>query len=441
MNSTVELSPEKRKEYSRHLMPCLQKRGGLSLKGGKGIWLEGIDGKRYMDFTSGQFVNLLGYGNEEIAKAIYDQALSMSVVAPLHQTDLRYRLYHKLASIAPKHLNRIAFSIGGGLAIESAMKIALKNVPGSRTFLSLYGGYHGTTFGTAGGTFIGARLETKTPGNPEFYHFASMTFPYFVRAERPYCYRCPYGKTEGTCSLPCAEALRRTILQGVSGPVAGVILEPIQSGGGQIPFPKAYLEKVREICDETGAVLIFDEIQTFCRTGKYFAAEYYDVEPDILVFAKGMGGGVPIGGILIHDKLKGFENIMEDMQTFQNNHLAFAAAWKTIEIIERDSLLAHAEKIGVYMTNRLKGMMKAYRNIGDVRGPGLAIGIELVKDRVSKEPLDDALMEELLWWCVERGLFFQYAHNVMKLKPPIIISWDEAKNALDILEDAFQSIF
>ena len=440
MKNNYELTPEQREEYSRHLMPCFKLKGGVPLKSGKGICFEGIDGKSYMDFTSEQFVCLLGFGNAEIAEAIYEQALTMAVVAPLHQTDLRYSLYHKIASIAPEHLNRISFTVGGGLAIESAMKIALKNVPGSRNFVSLYGGYHGTTFGTADGTYIAAKGSAGEITNEPFFHFVNSAEHHFVRAERPYCYRCPFGKEPGKCSLDCAENLKRTVLHGVSGPTAGVIIEPIQSGGGQIPFPKEFLQKAREICDETGALLIFDEIQTFCRTGKYFAAEYYDVEPDIIVFAKGMGGGMPIGGIIIHDRLTGFENLMEDMQTFQNNHLSYAAAMKTIEIIERDHLLDNAVEVGSYMTGRLKEMQEWCPYIGDVRGPGLAIGVEMVKDRETKEPFDEETMDKMMWRCADEGLFYQTAHNVIKLKPPIIIAMEEARKAMDILEHSFREV-
>ncbi|RHP36450.1 aminotransferase class III-fold pyridoxal phosphate-dependent enzyme [Lachnotalea sp. AF33-28] len=437
MENSFVLTPEQRKDYSRHLMPCLKKPGGFSLKGGEGIYIEDLNGKKYMDFTSEQFVCLLGFGNKEIAEAVYRQALNMPMVAPLHQTDLRYSLYHKLASVAPKHLNRISFTIGGGLAIESAMKIALKNVPGSRNFVSLYGGYHGTTFGTADGTFLSGRGDVKEAINKSFFQYANKSEHHFIRTERPYCYRCPFGKEAGKCGLECADCLKRTILCGVSGPVAGVIIEPVQSGGGQIPFPKEYLKRVREICDEVGTVLIFDEIQTFGRTGKFFAAEYYDVEPDIIVFAKGVGGGIPIGGILIHDRLEGFDNLMEDMQTFQNNHLSYAAAMKTIEIIERDRLLANAVATGSYMTDRLKKMQQKFGFIGDVRGPGLAIGVELVKDPVTKDPVEEETMNKLFERCVRHGLFYQAAHNIIKLKPPLIISMEQAETAMDILEECF----
>lgn len=439
MGNRYALTKEQRQEYSRHLMPCLRQPGGVELKGGHGIYFEDTEGKRYMDFTSEQFVCLLGFGNEEIAEAIYEQALNMPVVAPLHQTDLRYTLYHKMAEIAPEHLNRLSFTIGGGPAIETAMKIALKNVPESDLFITLYGGYHGTTFGTAAGSFISGRGGTEV-SNPEFFRFAAHAQRHFLRVERPYCYRCPWHQQCGSCSFACAEAVRETILHGAAGVVAAVIVEPIQSGGGQIPLPPEYLKKLREICTETGTLLIFDEIQTYCRTGHFFAADYYSVEPDILVFAKGAGGGMPMGGVLIHDRLTGFTNLMEDMQTFQNNHMSYAAALKTIEIIERDHLHENTRRVGTFIMDRLRKMQENLSCIGDIRGAGLAIGVELVRDQATREPLDDETMHDLFLFCKENGLFFQTAHNVVKLKPPIIIRKEQAEEAMDILERALRRI-
>ena len=440
LKNSSTLTPAQRAEYREHLMPALRHEGGFLLKGGHGIYLEAMDGKEYMDFTSEQFTCILGLGNEEIAQAVYEQAKCLTTLAPLHQTDLRYRAFHRIAEIAPKHLNRLSFTVGGGPAIESALKIALKNVPGSRSFVSLCGGYHGTTFGTVNATFLSSRGGVDTPANEWLYRFSANVPSAFTRAPRPYCYRCPFGKKCESCELECAEALKQVILTSAQAPVAAVLVEPVQSGGGQIPFPAKYLKRVREICDELGVLLIFDEIQTFARLGTYFAAEYYDVEPDIIVFAKALGAGIPIAGILIHDRLVGFENLMEDMNTFQNNMISFAAALKTLEIIDRDALLQNCTEIGDYFVMRLKKMQTHHPEIGDIRGIGLAIGIEMVTDPQSREPMCEQKMGELFSYCREHGLFYQLAHNVIKLKPPIIINREEAERAMDILERSFDEL-
>ena len=444
MDKTLErawnLTPEQREEYAKYLMPAYRKQGGFPLKGAKGIYLEDQDGRMYMDFTSEFFACILVFGNEEIAEVIYEQAKGLTIVAPLHQTDLRYSLCHKIAQIAPENLDRMSFTVGGGPAIESAMKIALKNVPGSRNFVSLQGGYHGTTFGAANATFLTSRLHEWGEANPELFHFAGVLSNNCIRVPRPYPYRSPFSGSEEEMAEYYANMVRDTILNGVPGPTAGVIVEPVQSAGGQIEFSKLYLQKLRKICDEMGTLLIFDEFQTYCRTNRFFAAQYYDVEPDIITFAKGLGGGIPAAGILIHKRLRGFENLMEDMQTFQNNHIAYAAALKTIEIIERDHLLENVETVGAAIKDRLKIMQERYPEIGDIRGPGLAIGVEMVKNPESKEPLSNETMQELFQAAIKQGLFYQLAENVIKLKPPIVITLEEANTAMDMLEASFEAV-
>lgn len=445
MDKTLEkasnLTAEQRREYRKHLMPCSGDSEIMHLKGGKGVWLEDINGKKYIDMSAQMFANYLGIGNEEIAEAICEQAKIMTVVHPSFQTDLRYSLVHKLASIAPKNLNRVSFSVGGGPAIESAMKIALKNVKGSKNFISLWGGYHGDTFASAGLTFHVTRTQTSPGDTPSQFNYLSNIGNNCIRVPHPYCYRCPFNCRPENCGLACAEALRQTIINGVPGPVAGVVLEPIQSAGGQMPFPVEYLRRVREICDEFGTVLIFDEIQTYCRTGKFFAAEYYGVEPDVIVVAKGLGAGVPIAGIIIHDRLKPFEDGMEDLHTFQNNHLGMAAALKTIDIINRDKLLDNTARMGDYIISKLTEMQKEYPEIGDIRGVGLAIGVELVKDGTTREAMDSKTSYKILAKGIKNGVYFQVqGSNIIKLKPPLIINREEIDFSMDALGKAFKAV-
>lgn len=432
------LTPEQRQEYEKHLMPFHANSKSLHLKSGKGVWLEDIHGKKYIDFTTQMFACYLGFGNEEIAQVVYEQAKSLTIVSPFIQTDLRYSLVHKIASVAPKNLNRISFTVGGGPATESAMKIAIKNIKGSRNFVTLGGSYHGGTFASANATSFSSQVANDPNYIPALFRYVSAMPNNCVRAPQPYCYRCPFKQKPESCGMLCAEMLKYTILNGVVGPAAGVFVEPIQSAGGQMPFPKEYLRRVREICDETGTLLIFDEFQTYCRTGKFFAADYYGVEPDIITFAKGLGGGIPLAGIIIHDRLVPFEEGMEDLHTFQNVHLGMAAALKAIEITERDGLLENAENVGAYITQRLFKMQEEFPEIGDIRGPGLAIGVELVKDPVTKEPLSAGV---ILDKCMEKGLFFQIAHsNIIKIKPALIITKNEADTALDILEESLREV-
>ncbi len=441
LKKATNLTQEQRKAYQKHLMPYHVTDNPIYMKGGKGVWFEDIHGKKYLDFTTQMFACYLGLGHEEIAEVIYETAKNYTTVHPHMQTDLRYSLVHSIASIAPKNLNRVSFTVGGGPANESAMKIALKNVHGSKNFVTMWGAYHGDTFTAGAATFESTRTQAPYGNTLILFDYVTNLNNIFVRAPHPYCYRCPIGLNRKSCGVACAELLRETVINGVVGPLAGIILEPIQSAGGQFPFPKEYLKRAREICDEFGALLIFDEIQTFSRTGKWFAADYFGVEPDVLSFGKGIGAGVPIAGIVIHDRLKPFEDLMEDLHTYQNNHIGFAASLKTLEIIKRDKLLDNAVKMGRYIQDKFFQMQKEFPEIGDVRGVGLAIGVELVRDPKTKEPLPRAVSDKILEQSISKGLFFQITgQSILKIKPALIIKKEEIDLALGILEESLREV-
>ena len=188
----------------------------------------------------------------------------------------------------------------------------------------------------------------------------------------------------------CAKMLELTLDKGVTGPPAGVIVEPLQASAGMIPCPKRYLERVREICDQHEVPLIFDEIQTYLRIGTYFAAQYYGVTPDIIGLGKAIGGGLPLGATLIRDGLVGFEPDAEELHTFAANTLSIVGAIKLIEIVQRDKLLDHANRMGSYFRQALADLQQDYPEIGDIRQVGLHIGVEMVADPQTKRPLDAA---------------------------------------------------
>ena len=439
LQQATNLTPQQREAYSQHLMPYVKPQRAIHMAGGNGVYFQDIDGKQYLDLTTQMFACYLGIGNEEIARVIYDQARMMTIVHPHMQTDLRYSLAHRLAEIAPSDLNRVAFTVGGGPAIESAIKIALKNVKGAHRFITLRGGYHGGTFASVAATVEAAQPQNL--GDGKSLPFTVALSNSFIRAPHPFCYRCPFAMKVDSCGTLCAEALRQTFIEQGVGQIAGLILEPLQSSGGEFPFPKAYLQRAREICDEFGALLIFDEIQCFARTGKWFAADYYGVEPDIIVMGKGIGGGVPIAGIIIHDRLIPFERLGEDLHTYQNNHIGFAAALKTLEIIERDHLLEHAIEMGDHIQRGFRDMQRRFPEIGDIRGVGLKIGVELIRDPETMEPLPREISNQILARSMERGLFFQITgQSIIKVKPALIIQKDQIDRALAILEEAMRDV-
>ena len=409
-----------------HLMFGGPWRGPLIVKG-KGIYCYDREDNEYLDFESQAWSLNLGFGNQEVIDAAFEQAKYLYHIKGGLNTFPRLKLVEKILNLVPDVFNRVSFEPSGSIANEAAMKIAMINNPDARYFISLYHAFHGNTLATAAGGWHATKAQgDKYGGGTKYMGFMNN----FVRVPNPYCYRCPYNKEYGSCEFLCAEQLRNTLQYGVSGPVAAVILEPVQGSGGQIPCPKGYLERVRQICDEFGALLIFDEMQTgFGRCGTMFAIDYYDVVPDIFTIGKALGNGFPISGTVIQGKLEGFKDGNDDNFTFCNNPMSQAAAIKTIEILIRDDLPNNAKKMGEILTKGLKEIQKLYPIMGDVRGPGLHIGVEIVKDPVTKEP-DPEMAQRIYNQGLKNGLIMGLAGSspqVIKIKPPLIINAEHWK--------------
>jgi 4-aminobutyrate aminotransferase-like enzyme len=413
---------------------------GPVLVAGEGCRVTDINGKSYLDCTSQAWTLALGYNHPEVMEAALEQARTLAHVRAGFPTIPRLLLAKRLADLCPGRLNRVINAPTGSLAVETALKLALINRPEAHRFITFYHAYHGSTLATMAASWMG----TQTPGHfgpgVKFLPFLQN----FVRVPNAYCYRCPRRASHPECSAECAAPLRDTIRRGVDGPVAAVLLEPIQGNGGQIPFPAPFLQEVRHICDEFGILLIFDEIQTgFGRTGRMFACELLGVIPDILVLSKSMGSGFPIAAVVADDRLKMFEPTGEDVYTFGSNPIAQAAALKVIEILERDRIPERVARMGAIFTRGLLDLQAKYPQIGDVRGPGLFIGVEMVKDPETMEPAraEAKRVVEEAW---NRGLILATASalpNVIKIKPPLIIEEGEVAFALDVLADCLQVVF
>jgi 4-aminobutyrate aminotransferase-like enzyme len=424
-------------EAEKHLMVGGGTPGPVLVKG-KGVRVEDVSGKSYIDCTSQSWAMYLGFANEEIIDTLCEHSKKMTHIHQGFNSLPRYYLAERLAQLAPPALNRVSFTVGGGPAIESAMKIALRNRPGSKEFIVLWDAYHGTVFSAASMSWIATQACGAFTGQLNFLPMLQTVH----RVPNPYCYRCYFGQQPETCDLMCAEMLRLTIERGVNGPAAGLILEPIQASGGQIIFPKRYLERVRQICDEYEIPMIYDEIQTFCRIGEWFAADYFDVVPDIIVLGKGIGAGLPIAAIIIHDKLEGFSMKAEDLHTFANNSLSQVAAARQIDIIERDDVLGNTRRMGAYLADGLRELQSDFPEMGDIRAAGLHIGIEFVATTTTKEPLTEECIE-IRNKGMQLGAIFGLGgarRNVLKVKPPLIISQEEVHEILDILRQAMQLV-
>ena len=428
LKRVYSIKKEELEDYAQHLMLGGGTRGGPVLKRGKGCWVEDISGKRYIDCTSQSWALYLGYANDEINTIVNEHSQSLTHVHQGFDTLPRFALAKKLADIAPRGLNRVSFTIGGGLAVEASMKIALKNREGANEFICLFDSYHGVTIGTMGASWVSTMASGKFIGGARFNRITKQ----FIRVPHPYCYRCPLELEKKSCKMMCLKLLRLTIEKGINGPTAAVILEPLQASGGQIIFPKEYLEGVRKICDEYGIILIYDEIQTYARIGTFFANEYYGVEPDIIAMGKGLGAGFPIGAIIIRDGLKGFDPDTEELHTFANNSVSQVAALKLIDLLEH-GVLDNCRKMGDYLGGELRKMQKEFPEMGDVRQVGMHIGVEFVNNSITKEPGTE-LCAAVRKAGFKNGIIFGVGgmvKNVLKIKPPLIISKDEADVVLD----------
>lgn len=422
---------------ARHLMLGGGTRGGPVLARGKGVRVWDVDGKDYLDCTSQSWALYLGYAHDEINQVIRQHIESLTHVHQGFDSRPRFYLAEKLASLAPGALNRVSFTVGGGAAIEAAMKVSLKNVDLSRDFVCLFDSYHGTTLGSLGASWVSTRAAGEYVGGSRFL---ALTRP-FVRIPNPTTYRNPFGVDAETYVDMCLTMAREVFQRGIAGRPAGVIVEPIQASAGQIILPRRYLQGLRNLCNEYETLLIFDEIQTFARIGQWFAADYFGVEPDIIVLGKGLGAGFPLAAIIISDRLEGFSPDTEELHTFAHPSLSMVAAAKQIALLEA-GILANCRAMGQYLGDGIRAMMAEFPQIGEVRQAGLHIGVEFVEDPVGKRPLEQetlAIRQEGL----RRGVIFGLGgvrKNVLKVKPPLIISQSEADEVLDKLAGCLRTV-
>ncbi len=402
--------------------PCLS-----AVVRAEGIWIEDAGGRRYMDFH-GNNVHHIGYGHPRLKEAIRRQMDELPFAPRRFANAPAVALAKKLAAIAPGGLSKVLFTTGGSDANEVALKIA-RAATGRFKTISFWDSFHGAGFGAAsvGGEalFRSGPIGPLLPGTEHVAPFA--------------CYRCPYGYPDRDgqpplemCKLACANMVRYVLER--EGDVAAVIAEPARA----VPYlpPPGFWAAVREACNDHGALLIFDEIPTgLGKTGRMFACEHDGVAPDILVMGKALGGGMlPIAAVLARPGLDVAEEWAFGHYTHEKNPVTCRAALTTIEIIEEERLVENAARLGAMALDRLREMQRRHPLIGDVRGRGLLIGIELVTDRAAKTPARDRA-EAVMYRALDRGLSFKTTMgNVLTLTPPLVITEAEMGRALDILE-------
>ena len=392
----------------------------------RGASLWDRSGREYIDCTSQAWTLSVGACHPRVMAAVREQLEYFTHVRSSFETVPKLLLSKRLAELAPGDLNQVAYCLHGSTAIEGAMKLALRNKPGRRFFITPWDGFSGRTL---------AGMELCYPHPAPFLDYTGHT----VRVPQGYCYRCAYERTYPDCELFCVKMMGKFIESAVDGQPVALIMEPIQGSGGMIDFPQPYYRAVRELCDRYDMLLIYDEMQTaFGRLGRMFAAELYETVPDILVFGKALGGGFPLAGSISRQGLEGFQP-GDHSFTFAHFPVSMVAALATLQVLEEEGLLARAERLNAFFTGRLLELKDRYELIGDVRGPGLMIGIELVRDRKTKEPAREEsyrFEKEAL----QRGVLLgtaKYAGrgNVVKIKPPLVISDAQAERVMEVFEE------
>ena len=407
--------------------PCL-----APIAKAEGIFIEDLTGRRYMDFH-GNNVHHVGHGNPDVIAAIKAQLDTLSFAprrfAPERSVQLAERLNERFRSLTGS-AGRVLFTTGGSDALEVALKLA-RAATGRFKTLSFWDSFHGAGFGASsvGGEslFRAGRLGPLLPGSEHVAPFG--------------CYRCAYGHpvdAQGQphldqCRLACASMVRYVLER--EGDVAAVVAEPARA----VPYipPPGYWQAVREACHAHGTLLIFDEIPTgLGKTGRFFAAEHDGAAPDIVVLGKALGGGVlPIAACLARDELNVAGAFALGHYTHEKNPVTAAAALATLDVIERDDLVANAERVGRHALQRLHDLKDRHRLVGDVRGRGLLLGLDLVLDRDSKAPAR-AAAEQVLYHALGRGLSFKTTMgNVLTLTPPLTVTLAQMDQAIDIIDD------
>jgi 4-aminobutyrate aminotransferase-like enzyme len=417
------------------------------------IYFKTKEGLEILDCTSQAWVLNLGHNNPDISYAVGLQAQKTTHTFSYFLTPIRVRLCNKLAEILPGTLKGGKVSVnnsGGGWALECAVRLALVNRKKGDKFIVFRRGYHGSSLAMMG-------ASQRIPA----MRFQGFGREHWSRTFFPYCYRCPWNYKEGfdgikdkSCNMECLEIVRQKIEMFEIGVPIGCIIEPMQGPGGQIPAPVEFLSGLKELCERNKILLIYDEAQTgFGRTGKMFATEWYnskyntDISPDIMTLTKGAAAGIPIGITVAGPKVRKITEF-EEHSTFCSSPIAMAACLVNIEILEKHKIPENADKQGKKITACVKDLSEEIPEIGDVRGPGLFIGVEFVKDPETREPHNELLekMSKVAW---KNGIFFghgmqimstagYYYGNILKIKPPLTINDEETDKVCELFEQSLK---
>jgi len=435
MTRRREIGPQSRRivaEEQRHMSPGLQSfalSAGLAMARGEGSTLIDEDGNEYIDFIAGIGVGSVGHCHPHYVESLKRQLERLTFGS--FTTETRARFLTLLAGLTPEGLTRIQLFSGGAEAVEAALRLA-KAATGKHEVVGFWGGFHGKTGGVLG--LLGS----------EFKHGLGPFLP--GRYVSPYadCYRCPLKLRFPECGIAYADFLRDVIRYQTGGEISAVIVEPIQGTAGNVVPPPGFLQAIQSIAKEHGALLIADEMLSgFGRTGAMWGCNHDGVIPDVMTAGKGMGGGFPLSAVVSTDELTRrapWSNPSASSSSYGGNPLAAAAGLATLEILIKEDLVRNAERVGKVMLARLEALKEKHRCVGEVRGKGLMLGIELVRDRQTKEPLGKDVTKALYQECLRRGLVAMTYSPSIRINPPLVIQEDKALAGLAILDEALDAV-
>ena len=411
----------------------------LAIEKAEGVYLYDYDGNRYIDFSSGLINVNIGHGDQRVTQAVMKQMQEVTYVTPSCVTKARGDLGKKLAEIAPGNLTKTLFTTGGAEAIENAIKLA-RLYTGRHKIIAKYRAFHGASYGamTAG-------------GDPRKLAHDAQQVPNVIHVEDPFCYRCPWGQPgPDACNRECVSHVERVIE--FEGPenIAAIIMEGESGTSGCIKYPADYLQKIRALCDKHGILLIADEVMSgFGRTGKWFGVDNYGVVPDMIATAKGITAGyLPLGALIVSDKLaKHFDdNMLWLGLTYSAHPVCCAAGVEVLKIYEEENMIENAAAMGKYIEEKVEEMKLIHPCIGDFRNTGLLGCLELVKNRITKEPMapynakadEMVVMNKVAAKLKELGMYTFVRWNYIFLAPPLCITIQQVDEGLAMINEALR---
>lgn len=430
MSSTAPVSAAVWREREAELLsPAYHRYTDLVVDHAEGTHLYTVDGRDVLDFGCGIGVTNLGHLNAAVTRAVHEQVDKLWHTSVTTYNPKMIEAAEVLVSVMPDGLNRVFFNNSGAEAVEGAIKLARK-ATGRTDLIAFAGAFHGRTYGALSLTASKARY--RAPAGP--------LLAGVHHARYPYCYRhCSHGPGE-RCSIAEGDELR--LMLATSAPpqtVAAIVVEPVLGEGGYVVPPPSFLPMLRSLCDEHGILLIADEVQSgFGRTGRTFAFEHFGVLPDIVTLAKGLGNGMPIGATVARDEVMRAWGAGDHGTTYGGNSVACAAAIAVIETLMREDLSARAARLGAAVMDRMRALQRDVRELGDVRGLGLMIGLEFMRDG---KPAAD-LVSRITADALDRGVLLLTCgtdDNVIRLIPPLTVTDDELRVGLDALEASIRA--